>query len=82
MLKIRLKRTGRKNKPFYRIVLMENLSKRDGKSIAELGFYDPLKKRISFNKLELHKYLNYGAYPTNTVRYLISKMIDETSTIY
>ena len=46
MLKIRLKRTGRKNKPFYRIVLMENLSKRDGSSIAELGYYDPLKKKL------------------------------------
>jgi small subunit ribosomal protein S16 len=81
MLKIRLKRTGRKNKPFYRIVLMENLSKRDGKSIAELGYYDPLKKRLSFNKLELHKYLNYGAYPTDTVRHLIYKMMAETEKI-
>jgi small subunit ribosomal protein S16 len=44
MFKIRLKKLGRKGKPFYRIVLMNNLSKRDGKSIAELGFYDPLTK--------------------------------------
>ena len=50
MLKIRLKRTGRKSKPFYRIVLMENLSKRDGKSICELGYYDPIKKIMNFNK--------------------------------
>jgi small subunit ribosomal protein S16 len=77
MLKIRLKRTGRKNKPFYRIVLMENLSKRDGKSIAELGYYDPLKKVISFNRKLLSKYINEGAYPTNTVRHLIYKMLDE-----
>lgn len=75
MLKIRLKRTGRKNKPFYRIVLMENLSKRDGKSICELGYYDPLKKVINFNKIELHKYINNGAYPTDTVRHLIYKML-------
>ena len=81
MLKIRLKRTGRKSKPFYRIVLMENLSKRDGKSIAELGYYDPLKKRLSFNKSELHKYLNSGAYPTDTVRHLIYKMMAETEKI-
>ena len=47
MLKIRLKRVGRKKKPFYRIVLMESLSRRDGKSIAEIGYYDPIKKIIA-----------------------------------
>jgi small subunit ribosomal protein S16 len=75
MLKIRLKRTGRKNKPFYRIVLMENLSKRDGKAIAELGFYDPITKLIKFDKIALHKYINNGAYPTDTVRHLIYKTL-------
>ena len=79
MLKIRLKRTGRKNKPFYKIVLMENLSKRDGKSICELGYYDPIKKVMNFNKTELHKYINCGAYPTDTVRHLIYKMLDNTN---
>jgi small subunit ribosomal protein S16 len=82
MLKIRLKRTGRKKKPYYKIVLMENLSKRDGKSIAELGYYDPLRKILTFDKLTLHKYINYGAYPTNTVRHLISKMLDENNMNY
>jgi small subunit ribosomal protein S16 len=77
MLKIRLKRTGRKTKPFYRIVLMENLSKRDGKSIAEIGFYDPIKKVIKFDKILLHKYINHGAYPTDTIRHLIYKMLSE-----
>jgi small subunit ribosomal protein S16 len=76
MLKIRLKRSGRKSKPFYRIVLMESLSKRDGKAIEELGYYDPIKKTIEFNKELLHKYLNVGAYPTDTMRHLISKMLD------
>ena len=79
MLKIRLKRTGRKSKPFYRIVLMENLSKRDGKSICELGYYDPIKKVMNFNKTELHKHINCGAYPTDTVRHLIYKMLDNTN---
>lgn len=77
MLKIRLKRTGRKTKPFYKIVLMENLSKRDGKSIAEIGFYDPIKKILKFDKVTLYKYINYGAYPTNTIRHLIYKMLNE-----
>lgn len=77
MLKIRLKRIGRKTKPFYRIVLMENLSRRDGKSIAEIGFYDPLKKSMKFDKVTLHKYINCGAYPTDTIRHLIYKLLDE-----
>ena len=77
MLKIRLKRTGRKARPFYRIVLMENLSRRDGKSLADLGYYNPLKKVLKFDKQLLHKYINCGAYPTNTVRHLIYKMLDE-----
>jgi len=74
MLKIRLKRTGRKKQPFYKIVLMENLSRRDGKSILELGYYDPVRKILNFDKINLHKYINYGAYPTNTVRHLISRI--------
>lgn len=76
MLKIRLKRTGRKNKPFYRIVLMENLSKRDGKAISEIGFYDPIKKILNFDKVKLHKYINAGAYPTDTTRHLINRMLE------
>lgn len=79
MLKIRLKRTGRKRTPFYKIVLMENLARRDGKAIIELGYYDPLKKVINFDKLNLHKYLNFGAYPTNTVRHLMYKLLNETT---
>ena len=58
---------------------MENLSKRDGKSIAELGYYDPLKKIINFDKVTLSKYLNFGAYPTDTMRHLIYKMLNETN---
>ena len=77
MLKIRLKRAGRKGKPFYRIVLMESLSKRDGKAIEELGYYDPIKKIINLDKITISKYLNYGAYPTNTVRHLIYKVLEE-----
>lgn len=77
MLKIRLKRTGRKSKPFYRIVLMENLSKRDGRAIVEMGYYDPIKKIINFDKVMLHKYLKCGAQPTDTVRHLIYKMLSE-----
>jgi small subunit ribosomal protein S16 len=75
MLKIRLKRTGRKGKAFYKIVLMENLSKRDGKSIEELGYYDPLKKIIKIDRIAFKHYIDCGAYPTSTVRHLIYKLI-------
>lgn len=75
MLKIRLKKSGRKKKPFYKIVLMENLSRRDGKAIAELGFYNPITKQINLDNVTLHKYINLGAYPTDTVRHLIYKML-------
>ena len=77
MLKIRLKKLGRKNKPFYRIVVMENLARRDGKSVAELGYYDPLTKVLNLDKLALNTYLNCGAYPTDTVRHLIYRMLSE-----
>jgi small subunit ribosomal protein S16 len=79
MLKIRLKRTGRKNQAFYKIVLMENLSKRNGKSIAELGYYDPIKKLFNLNKTLLYKAINEGAYPTDTVRHLITQILEERS---
>jgi small subunit ribosomal protein S16 len=59
MLKIRLKRTGRKSNPFYRIVLMENLSRRNGKAIEELGYYDPIRKLMNFDKEKIHKYIKY-----------------------
>ena len=82
MLKIRLKRTGRKNKPFYKIVVMENLSRRDGKTIAELGYYDPLKNILNFDKLNIQKYINNGAYASSTVRHLILNMLDENKISY
>lgn len=77
MLKIRLKRAGQKKKPFYKIVLMQNLSKREGKHIIEFGYYNPLKKIIYINKLLLYKYLNFGCYPTNTARHLLYKIINK-----
>ena len=82
MLKIRLKRAGRKNHPFYKIVLMESLFKRDGKCIHILGYYDPLTKKISFNNTILHKYINSGAYPTNTARHLIGTVLSQTYSNY
>ncbi|HHT9132129.1 MAG TPA: 30S ribosomal protein S16, partial [Candidatus Tripitaka californicus] len=44
MVRIRLKRMGRKNRPFYRIAIMDAHEERDGKTVEEVGWYDPLAK--------------------------------------
>ena len=75
MLKIRLKRAGRKNRPYYKIVLMRNLSKRDGKAIVDLGYYNPLLKETYIEKALIYKYINCGAQPTSTVRHLIKNYL-------
>ena len=76
MLKIRLKRIGRKKEPFYKIVITNSLSKRNGKPFREIGYYNPLKKNLYIDKNTLYRYLNLGAYPTNAVRHLIYKILD------
>ncbi len=77
MLKIRLKRAGKKLRPFYKIVVMNSLTRRDGKILADIGFYDPILKTIKVNKIILKKYLICGAYPTNTVRHLLYKTLNK-----
>ena len=67
MLKLRLKKFGRKGLPSYRLVVMEHSTKRDGKPIEELGFYDTLSKRSFFDIEKIKKWLNYGAKPSPTV---------------
>ena len=54
---------------------MKDLSRLDGKAILELGYYDPLKKIIEVDKVNLYKYILNGAYPSNTVRHLIYKIL-------
>lgn len=73
MLKLRLKKFGRKGLPSYRLVVMEHSTKRDGKPIEELGFYDSLSKRSSFNTEKIKKWLTYGAKPSPTVYGLLKK---------
>lgn len=73
MLKLRLKRTGRKRAPSYRLVIMENTSRRDGRPIDELGYYDPITKNYNFNVDKIQKWLNYGVKPTKTVQNLLKK---------
>jgi len=72
MVKIRLKRMGAKKTPFYRIVVADARVARDGKTIADLGIYDPTKDPIVFrvDGDEAKKWLGNGAQPTETVRRL------------
>jgi len=73
MLKLRLKRNGRKRQPSYRLVIMESTSRRDGRPIDEVGYYNPITKKSSFNEEKIIKWLNYGAQPTETVFQLLKK---------
>lgn len=73
MLKLRLTRTGKKKQPIYRIVVMKNLSRRDGRSIDQVGYYNPLTKESSFNVEKVRKWLSVGVQPTETVHNLLKK---------
>uniref|UniRef100_UPI00300214CA ribosomal protein S16 n=1 Tax=Cocconeiopsis kantsiensis TaxID=3082010 RepID=UPI00300214CA len=73
MLKLRLKRTGRKRSPSYRLVIMENTSRRDGRPVDELGYYDPTTKNYQFDTERIKQWLNYGVQPTQTVVSLLKK---------
>ena len=67
MLKLRLKRCGRKKQPFYKIVVMKNTSRRDGYAIEELGFFNPLNKTFKINKERTIYRLKQGVQPTETI---------------
>ena len=73
MLKLRLKRVGRKRSPSYRLVIMENTTRRDGRPIEEVGYYDPISKNYKFDIEKIQKWLGYGVKPTETVKQLLKK---------
>jgi small subunit ribosomal protein S16 len=73
MLKLRLKRIGRKRSPAYRLVIMENKCRRDGRPIEEVGYYNPISKQCYFNIDKVNEWLQNGAKPTKTVFHLLKK---------
>lgn len=73
MLKLRLKRIGRKRSPSYRLVVMENTCRRDGRPVEEVGYYNPISKESHFETDKIQKWLNYGAKPTEVVTRLLKK---------
>ena len=73
---IRLKRFGTKKRPYYRIVVMDNKSPRDGKTIEELGYYHPIEaedKQISFDQDKVRAWIDKGVTVSDTVRGLLNR---------
>jgi small subunit ribosomal protein S16 len=74
-VKIRLRRMGAKKKPFYRVVVADSRSPRDGRFIEELGWYDPLKDpaELNIDANAARKWLDNGARPTDTAKAILKK---------
>ena len=74
-VKIRLRRMGMKKNPFYRVVVADSRSPRDGKFIEEIGTYNPMTDPAEF-KIDADKaktWIKNGAQPTDTVKSLLKK---------
>ena len=76
MVKIRLRRMGAKKAPFYRIVVADSRSPRDGRCIEEIGTYNPLTEpaAITVDVEKAQTWIKNGAQPTDTVRALLKKV--------
>ncbi len=74
-VKIRLTRMGKKKNPFYRVVVADERTRRDGAPIEEIGYYDPMTEpaTIKVDAEKANKWLANGAQPTDTVRSLLKK---------
>ena len=75
MVKIRLRRMGAKKAPYYRIIVADSLSPRDGRCIEEIGTYDPLTEpaTIAVDAEKAQQWIKNGAQPTDTVKALLKK---------
>ncbi|WP_206812243.1 30S ribosomal protein S16 [Paradesulfitobacterium ferrireducens] len=73
--KIRLRRMGAKKNPFYRLVVADSNSPRDGRFIEEIGYYDPTKRPevLNINEEKAIKWLSDGAQPSDTAKSLLRK---------
>ncbi len=84
MIKIRLKRFGKKREVSYRLVAMQSTSRRDGRPLEELGFYNPRTDEVRLETEAILKRLSQGAQPTETVRRILEKanVIERKETAY
>lgn len=81
-VRIRLTRTGNRNNPFYRIVVANSANANKGKAIEFLGTYDPKGGGRTVLKKERYEYwLGVGAIPSDTVRSLIDRAVEHSTTI-
>nr|AWI71652.1 ribosomal protein S16 [Aspidosperma cruentum] len=74
MVKLRLKRCGRKQRAVYRIVAIDVRSRREGKDLQKVGFYDPIKNQTYLNVPAILYFLEKGAQPTGTVQDILKKV--------
>ena len=74
-VKIRLKRMGAKKNPFYRVVVADSRSPRDGRFIEEIGYYNPMTNpaEVKIDAEKATKWIADGAQPTDTVKALLKK---------
>lgn len=72
-VKIRLKRTGAKNSPCYRIIVIDGRQQRDGRAIEELGFYDPCHSNEKLDVERAEYWISKGAQPSETVKDIIER---------
>ena len=74
-VKIRLKRMGAKKRPFYRVVIADSRSPRDGRFIEEIGYYNPITEpaEIKIDEEKATKWINNGAIATDTAKNVLSK---------
>ena len=74
-VKIRLRRMGAKKAPFYRVVVADSRSPRNGRFIEEIGYYDPTKEPaiVNIDAEAAKKWIGNGAQPTDTVKALLKK---------
>ena len=80
MIKLRLKRFGKKREASFRLVATNSTSRRDGRPLEELGFYNPRTKETRLDTEAIRTRLSQGAQPTDTVRSLLEKggLIEKT----
>lgn len=74
-MKIRLTRMGSKKRPFYRVVALDSATRRDGRPVEYLGYYNPMVEPndIKLDMENIEKWIKQGAEPSNTVRSLLKK---------
>jgi small subunit ribosomal protein S16 len=78
MVKIRLKRMGKRKQPYYRIVVTDSRRSRDGKYIESVGHYNPRNKNLVVNKERVRYWLSVGAKTSNTAERLLKRYLSST----